>query len=30
MSEVIPEPSSFLLATLGGLSLIAFVRRKQA
>jgi hypothetical protein len=29
MFEFIPEPSSFLLAALGGVSLIAFLRRKR-
>jgi hypothetical protein len=27
--EFIPEPSSFLLAALGGVSLVAFLRRKR-
>jgi hypothetical protein len=28
--EFVPEPSSFLLAALGGISLVAFLRRKRA
>jgi hypothetical protein len=28
--EFIPEPSSFLLAALGAISLAAFLRRKRA
>jgi len=27
--EFIPEPASFLLAALGGVSLVAFLRRKR-
>ena len=30
MFEFIPEPSTFLLAALGGVSLVAFLRRKRA
>jgi hypothetical protein len=30
MFEFIPEPSTFLLAVLGGLSLVAFLRRRRA
>ncbi len=30
MFEYIPEPSTFLLAALGGVSLIAFLKRKRA
>ncbi len=30
MFEYIPEPSTFLLAALGGVSLVAFLRRKRA
>jgi hypothetical protein len=28
--EFVPEPSTFLLAGLGGVSLVAFLRRKRA
>jgi hypothetical protein len=30
MFEFIPEPSTFRLAALGGVSLVAFLRRKRA
>lgn len=30
MFEYVPEPSTFLLAALGGVSLVAFLRRKRA